>query len=275
MQRILSTVGLLLLAPVLARGDEAAKSFSIPFEMLPTQHMAIKVKINGKGPYRIIFDTGAPDSLLSNKVAKEAKLAPKNAKQSMFGPFGARGQFTIQTLEAGDLKADNLSTMVLDHPTVEALASAVGPIEGILGFTFFAHYRTTIDYQKGRITLEPVDYEPGDVLQAILKKFLAPKNEREAPPVIAPAGLLGLRVTKAEKDEEPGVTVEAVLPGGAAAEAGLKAGDRLLTLDRRWTDTVTDCYLAAGGVRPGTPAEAVVERQGKRLTLKVEPRPGL
>ena len=275
MRCISVTLGLLFLSPALVRADEAPKAFSVPFEMLPTQHMAVKVKINGKGPYRIIFDTGAPDSLLSNKVAKEAKLAPKNAKQPGLGLFGARGQFTIQSLEAGDLKAENLSTMVLDHPTVEALASAVGPIEGILGFTFFAHYRTTIDYQRKQITLEPVDYRPTDVMQVILKKFLAPKEEREAAPVLAPAGLLGLRVTKDEKDEEPGVTVEAVLPDGAAAAAGLKAGDRLLTLDRRWTDTVTDCYLAAGRLRPGTPAEAVVEREGKRLTLTVEPRPGL
>ena len=39
-----------------------------------------------------------------------------------------------------------------------------------------------------------------------------------------------------------------VLPESPAALAGIKTGDRLLTLDGRWTDTVADCYIAAGHV---------------------------
>src|SRR5207302_5303192 len=33
---------------------------TVPFELLETKHMAVKIKLNGKGPYRVIFDTGAP-----------------------------------------------------------------------------------------------------------------------------------------------------------------------------------------------------------------------
>ena len=46
--------------------------------------------------------------------------------------------------------------------------------------------------------------------------------------------------------------IKEVLPGGAAAVAGLQANDRLLTLDDRWTDSLTDCYTAASYVKPGT-----------------------
>ena len=40
--------------------------------------MVVNVKINGKGPYRLIFDTGAPFTLINNKIAKEAEVFPKD-----------------------------------------------------------------------------------------------------------------------------------------------------------------------------------------------------
>jgi hypothetical protein len=238
--------------------------------------MVVSVKVNGKGPYRMIFDTGAPDSLVSNKVAREAGLKPaKNTPSPGLPIFGARGQYRIPTLELGDLKAEDLSTMVIDHPTVVAISGVVGPIEGILGFTFFGRYRTMIDYQKKTLRFEPSTYQPTEVMQALMKKLLAPPATREAAAILAPGGLLGLRVEKEGTDEEAGVTIAAVLPDGAASAAGLKAGDRLLTLDRRWTDTVADCYEAAIHLRPGTTATAVIRRDGKQMEVQVQVRAGL
>src|SRR5688572_12674971 len=85
-----------------ADGLEAkAKPAEVSFEMLKTQHMAVQVKINGKGPYRLIFDTGAPVTLISNKVAKEAGVFPEKFKTSPFAFFGSQGQFKIKHLEMG------------------------------------------------------------------------------------------------------------------------------------------------------------------------------
>lgn len=248
----------------------------VPFELLKTQHMVVNIKVNGKGPYRVIFDTGAPTSLLSNKVMREAKLKPsRNFKQPTLPIFGARGLYELETLEIGEVKAEKLSTMVMDHPTVVAISSVVGPIEGILGFTFFARYRTTIDYEKKVMTLEPTTFQPPDAMQALMKKMLAPKSVREAASILAPAALLGVRVAKAEGDENPGVTIEEVWKDSPAAQAGLRKGDRLLTLGRRWTDSIADCYVAASRLRPGVEAEATVLRNGQRVQLKLRPRPGL
>jgi len=259
-----------------AGADEKPKSFSVPFQLIQTQHMVVSAKVNGKGPYRFIFDTGAPDSLVSNRVAREARLTPsKDFKHPTLPLFGARGQFRINALEMGDLKAEDLSTMVLDHPTVTAISGVVGPVEGILGFTFFARYRVTIDYQKKLLTFEPTAYRPPDVMQVMLKKLLGPASERTAAPIVAPGALLGLRVAKGPKDEDPGVTVEEVLADGPAAAAGIQAGDRLLVLDRHWTDSVPDCYLAASRLRPGATVDAVIDRQGKQIELKITARAGL
>ena len=87
--------GLLALAPA-ARGDEPKKPplkpderpVVVPFELLKSRHMAIQVKINDKGPYRLIFDTGAPTNLVNNKVAKESALVGKNDRGGL-ALFGA------------------------------------------------------------------------------------------------------------------------------------------------------------------------------------------
>ncbi len=49
--------------------------------------------------------------------------------------------------------------IVLDHPILKALGDFLGrPLDGIIGYTFFARYRTTIDYQARQMTFEPVDF---------------------------------------------------------------------------------------------------------------------
>ncbi len=283
MQTLLLAAALTISPSLGFAGDEpktpetknAPKVLKIPFELIKTQHMVVNVMINDKGPYRLVFDTGAPDSLVNNKVAKEAGLYPKDTKRPLFALFGSMGQFKIKSLQLGDIKAENVPAMVLDHPTVEAIAKFVGPIEGILGFTFFARYKMTIDYEMKEMTLVPTTYQPPDVMAAMMKKLSAPQKERERPAILSPAGLFGVRVVKDKDDMEDGVTVKEVLSDSPAALAGIKAGDRLLTLDNRWTDSVTDCYIAAVRMRPGVTATAVVLRDGKRVPLKVTMSSGL
>src|SRR5262249_10520849 len=145
------------------------------------------------------FDTGAPVTLLNNKVAKESGLFPKNFRQPLFAPFGSMGQFTISTLEVGDLKARNVSTIVMDHPTVGAIAKLLGPIEGIVGFSFFPRYKMTIDYQAKQLTFVPVNFKPPDIMQKIALALLT--RDKPVKKVLAPGGQWGLRVEKKTDDE--------------------------------------------------------------------------
>jgi S1-C subfamily serine protease len=104
--------------------------------------------------------------------------------------------------------------------------------------------------------------------------LLGPKNQ-PARRVIAPAGQWGFRVGKEKADEAAGVIVEDVLAQSPAAQAGLRKGDRLLTLDGRWTDTVLDCYTAASHVQPGATTHITVMRDGKEMDLTVRVQAGL
>jgi S1-C subfamily serine protease len=83
-----------------------------------------------------------------------------------------------------------------------------------------------------------------------------------------------MRVQKEATDDAAGVTVGTVFAGGAADKAGVKSGDRLLTLDGRWTDSVADCYRAAERVHPGQHVELVVRRAAHDIKLTVNPATG-
>lgn len=250
------------------------KPVVIPFELLKSRHMAIQVKINDKGPYRLIFDTGAPTNLVNNKVAKESGLLEKSDKAVM-PLFGAMGAKTIKKLEIGGLKLEGMPTMVMDHPTVSAIAEAVGPVEGIVGFPFFARYKMTIDYEKKEMTLTPSGFTPGDTMQVMMEKLMSASGKKPDAAVLAPAAVWGFDVSRDKDDEKPGVTVAKVLAKSPAALGGLKEGDRLLTLDGRWTDSVSDTFLAATMVKPGKAVPLVVLRGGKEVKLTVTPGAGL
>jgi hypothetical protein len=254
------------------KSDE--KPVVVPFELLKSRHIAIQVKINGKGPYRVIFDTGAPTNLINNKVAKEAGVTGKKEATGFFG--ASLGAKTIKSFEVGDLVLKDMPTMVMDHPTVAAIASVVGPIEGLIGYPFFARYKMTIDYQKKEMTLVPNGFEPGDTMQAMMDRLMGAAGGKKAEPtVLAPAAVWGFSVDKGEGDEAAGVKVTDVLAKSPAAAGGLKAGDRLLTLDGRWTDSVADTFVAATSAKPGKPVALVVKRGGKEVKLTVTPGKGL
>ena len=166
------------------REDAPPKPAAVPFELLPTRHIAINITINGKGPYRVIFDTGSPLSLISSKVAKAAGLAAKNTSFFGLSLLGSIEPVKVRSLKLGALAAENVPFLVMDHPTVEAMASVFGPIEGILGFPFFARYRMTLDYQSKQMTFVPNGFEPTDILQALTNGLLT-QNKVE-PRLLAP-----------------------------------------------------------------------------------------
>src|SRR5207244_3719890 len=76
--------------PPVAKPLDKSKAVVVPFEVLPSGHITVQVKVNGKGPYKLIFDTGAPITLMNNKVAKEAGLL-KGVTRPLISLFGAMG----------------------------------------------------------------------------------------------------------------------------------------------------------------------------------------
>jgi PDZ domain/Aspartyl protease len=245
----------------------------VPFSILPSNHMVVQATINGKGPYRLIFDLGAPITLLSNQVSEASGVVKADAPWSFL--FSMRGEAEVAKLQVGDLTTTKLPVIVFDHPALKILGDVLGrPVDGIIGFTFFARYRTTIDYQANQMTFEPIDFAIRDLLRELPDRLAGPKTIRRR--VLAPRAFWGLRLVKSAGNiNSAGVLIVEVLPGSPAALASLKPGDVLTTLDNRWTTSVADAYVAAAAVEPGREVRVVILRDGKEQTLLVRPADGI
>jgi len=183
-------VGFALPCPAQDAVKPADKPTTVPFVLLPSRHMLLDVKVNGKGPYKLIFDTGAPMNLLSTTLAKDAGLIKKKGGGGL-GIFGGINQLDVDKLEVGGVTAEKLPSVVMDHPTVRAISDAFedeyGRIDGIVGFPFFGRFATTIDYQKKELTLKPTDYKPGDYMQDLTRNLMA-ADKQNKPRIVGAAG---------------------------------------------------------------------------------------
>jgi membrane-associated protease RseP (regulator of RpoE activity) len=274
---------LLMVVAGIAQADVTVpiKPMPVKFELVSSGHFIVKVKLNGKGPFNLIFDTGAPATLISPRIAKEANLVSKAKDRPLIPLFGMMGQVKIADFQVGDVKASDVQAQIMDHPTVQLFSKEYekqhGPIEGIVGFPFFARYKMTVDYSTKQMTFAPSGYKADDVMQALMNSVMETMNQgsNPAPKVAAPTAIWGLAVNKKKDDEQAGVDVQEVLANTAAAQSGIKTGDRILTIDGRWTDSIADTYIAVAHVKAGSPVEVVLIREGKEIKLKVTPRIGL
>jgi hypothetical protein len=273
MSRYLALLAVVLVSQPIAADEPAAKSITVPFELLITKHIVVQIKINGKGPYRVIFDTGAPVTLINTRTAKESGMLGKDTIRSGLSLFGPAAQTKMKTFSIGGLQARDVPAIVMDHPTIELVSKMLGDVRGLVGFPFFARYALTIDYQAKKMTFTPNGFQPKDIIETLMATLM----DRDKPPakVLAASGLWGLTVEKKPSDEGAGVVVATVLPGSAADKGGLKVGDRILTLDDFWTDTIEDCYSAAGQVSLGSRVRVQIKRGDTELAVQVRPDNGV
>jgi membrane-associated protease RseP (regulator of RpoE activity) len=253
---------------------QPAKAVTVPFEMLPSNHMVVNVKLNDKDKkFRLIFDLGSPVTLLTNRAAEDSGAVSKNTPKSLL--FGIRSEAKLDSIELGELKSEKLPVVVMDHPTLKVLSGFLGkPIDGILGYTFFARYRTTIDYQAKQMTFTPVQFEVRDLLKDLPARMQGPKVARAI--YLAPVGLWGFTVgSPTGGTDSQGVPIVSVVPSSPAATAGLRADDILTELDGRWTTSIADTYSAAARISPDRAVTVVVTREDKQITFFVTPREGL
>src|SRR5207244_7100323 len=105
------------------------------------------------------------------------------------------GDVKVAEMEVGGQKIENSVAIVMDHPTVEAISRAFGPIEGIVGFPFFARFKMTLDYQARTMTFVPSGFDPPDVM-ASMQKALMSGLGGDAPTILTTSATWGLTVNK-------------------------------------------------------------------------------
>jgi hypothetical protein len=267
-RRMIRVLVLGMLLGLLASPQAKAQNSAVPLIQLSTGHIAVNVRVNGQGPFLLIFDTGSPVTFISNRAAKQAGLS---TGESSIGMMGLDGQLTVKTFGVGGALVKEMRILIMDHPVVSMLSKFEGkPVDGIVGMSFFSRFRTSIDYKAKTITLIPSKYQPKDVMQSITQRLLSGNTGKV---VLASQGLWGFQAVTEGTDA--GVLVKQVYAGSAADAAGLRVGDRVLAIDSRWTDTPNDLFDAASRLPVGRDAVLEILRDGKKQSLTLRPRVGI
>jgi hypothetical protein len=269
----------------LDRGRDPAigKTYQIPYRLTDTNHFLVRVRINGKGPFNFLVDTGAPALYISTDTAKKIDLVP--AKGRFWTPvkrLDFEGGATLSDVKARIEDPFQLVGM-------NALGLPGASIDGILGFTILARFRLELDPTRDRMTWTRLDYDPRDPpipdhaaggapgeVQAMntlgpIAKFAAALMGKQPEEQLHPRGFFGLELA-----EVPGgVNVTRVVDGSPASKAGVHAGDRLLRiLDRdgegpRDADAVAKLLLPGRSIDSLKTARAIAEtaQSGDHLVL--------
>ena len=59
---------------------QIGQSFQVPYRLTDTNHFLVRVRINGKGPFNFLVDSGAPALFIATETAKKIGLKPDRAE---------------------------------------------------------------------------------------------------------------------------------------------------------------------------------------------------
>ncbi len=158
-------------APTGASLAGGASSLTVPFRLL-NNHIYVQAKVNGKGPYTFIVDTGG-HNLLSPRIVAEAGLRKVGEiAMSGAGDKTSSGGFAEgANIEVGEgvKLADQVAFVTeIYRPEIEGI-----PVDGMVGFELFRRMAVTIDYGAQTLTFtDPAKFAaPADAGAAIPFKF--------------------------------------------------------------------------------------------------------
>src|SRR5215471_16372121 len=117
------------------RDPQVGKSFRVPYRLTDTNHFLVRVRINGKGPFNFLVDSGAPALFIATETARKIGLKPD--RDSFWTPVDRL------EIEGGALLTKAKARVEDPYQLVgmNALGLPGASIDGILGFTILARFR--------------------------------------------------------------------------------------------------------------------------------------
>jgi hypothetical protein len=249
----------------------------VPYRVTETNHILVRAKLNGKGPYNLILDTGAPAVYLLSKVAAEIGLNKAD---------GAWATVEKVKFEGGAALA-NVRTRIEDPHQLIGMNAMNLPgvrLDGVLGYTALASFRIDIDLTRRYMLWRRLEFDPppppdpdtlyppsaaaeaarGAQAAAALARVITAILKDDRP--VVPRGYLGFEVEEIRET----VAVKTVYRDSPAAKAGLFAGDVLVIFRGRPVATLSDLVQAANRVAPGDAVRIQIWRSGmmRHMTLK-------
>jgi len=242
----------------------AGASYQVPYRVTDTRHVLVRARINGKGPFHFIVDTGAPSMFIGTAASRKLGV---EADRNGWGTFD---RFEIE----GGLVMDKVRGRIDDVFQVESMnktGMAGVELHGILGYNVLAHYRLTFDFTKPKMTWQRIDFDPMvqetlagkgpvDGIGGLMKGLAELKLERST----TMRGFLGVELT----EKAGAVLVTDVLADSPAAEAGLKTGDRISEISAKPIKSIAEAHRLVAAWGAGDEVEMTVVRDGKARSVR-------
>ncbi|HJZ89387.1 MAG TPA: PDZ domain-containing protein [Gemmataceae bacterium] len=275
-------LGVLLVLPT--RADEqkdpppkTPPTYEIPYRLTNTKHVMVRVKLNSKGPFNFIIDTGAPALIMTEEVAKKAGGKEKDGWTS-FDRVELEGGLSIP-------KPRGIAIDMFQLKGMNSMGLAGVELHGVIGYNVLSGYRIEYDFTEPKLKWTPVDFDApapkrivdkggsqgGLELIGELMKFLAAFSGIKPNYDVHPRGFLGAEL----KAESKVLVVKSVIAGGPADKAGLKAGDRIQTAHGKSVGSPEDMLEAVKKLPEGTSVKLTLKRGDDSKTITVELGKGL
>ena len=281
--KYLLLLGLLGLVFSTAKADEKkdppkkAVTYDVPYRLTDTKHIHVRVKINGKGPFNFIIDTGAPALIMTEAVAKKV------------GGKTEDGWTTFDKLDVeGGLSIDKPRGVAIDMFQLKGMNSmglAGVELHGVLGYNILARFKIEYDFNETKLKWTPVDFraldpkritdkggsQGGLEMIGTLTQVLSMLGGMKPNFTVHPRGFIGVELESKSKE----LIVKTVLAGSPAEKAGLKVGDRIAEVKGKSLSSSEDLLEAVKKLPEGTALKLSIKRGEETKDIIVELGKGL
>ena len=254
----------------------------MPYRLTAVKHIVVRAKINGKGPFNFILDTGAPALFIVPEAARKAGVDPDAKGWGVFDRFEIEGGVVLPKAKGRIEKPFQLEGM-------NGLGLGGAELHGMIGYNILARYRMEIDFTKDKMVWTPIpDFEPksplglgdnaksaagGLEVMGTIMKFLGTLTGAKAEPDYSLRGFLGVAFIDKEDAEYP--EVQSVLADGPAAKAGLKAGDQITHFQGRSVSNAEDVQRFALKLKADEEVKLTVHRGQQTMEITFKTGEGL
>jgi hypothetical protein len=253
----------------------SAQPIAIPYRLTDTQHVLVRAKLNGKGPFNFILDTGAPALFVASKVGEKAAGTTDDKGWTTFDRFEIEGGLVLDKVPG---RVEDLFQL----KGMNGMGLAGVELHGVIGYNVLARFKIQYDFTADKLLFTPLPQftppavtgmgrtgggQPGGLeaigsMMGFLGKMMGGADNL-APPKAR--GFLGVELA----DGDDAVTVRAVLPDSPAAAAGLKPGDKIAKVGDRSVSSGERLMKAVAKVQPGDSVKFTIERGGKSEEVAV------
>src|SRR5262245_60232922 len=146
MRLLLPLLGWALLVPPLA-AEEPKKAdpekYDVPYRLTIPKHILVRAKINGKGPFNFILDTGAPALFVATHVSEKLGVKPNRNGWGTFERFEIEGGVVLKNATGRIETPFQLEGM-------NGMGLAGAELHGIIGYNVLAQFRMEIDFTRDK-----------------------------------------------------------------------------------------------------------------------------